>query len=288
MLNYLSSEPALRPLFMRPELATRLAAMLNHFLNRLVGPSCLELKARAKARRDARTHARTHAHAHARTRADRQRHLDSRDRSSTSVPPRGARARSLARSLAQVADPEKYHFDPRQLLHQLGEIYVHFAVCAEFAPAIVADQRSYRHELFRKAASKVLAGRLREAELDTFARLAKKCQELAEAQDQDDEDLGARLARPLVERGRTRVSALRARAFVARRVARLASIRLAAAAAVRRAAGPRRRAALATRLPRHVRPATSPLGVSPPLPLPRARLRFKRRAARRLPVRDHF
>ncbi|KAG8462786.1 hypothetical protein KFE25_004762 [Diacronema lutheri] len=90
----------------------------------------------------------------------------------------------------KVADFEKYHFDPRALLGEIGQIYAHCAPRAEFAPAIVADQRCYRPELFRKAFSKVLRFQLSEGELATFGAFMAQCQALQSEASQLEEDLG--------------------------------------------------------------------------------------------------
>lgn len=55
----------------------------------------------------------------------------------------------------KVEQPEKYHFDARKLLRELGQIYVHLGGVAQFAAAIVSDGRCYSHELMRKATIKV-------------------------------------------------------------------------------------------------------------------------------------
>jgi len=54
----------------------------------------------------------------------------------------------------QVKDPEKYNFNPKQLLSQICLIYLHMAAADRagvFAAAIAADGRSYRPEMFAEA-----------------------------------------------------------------------------------------------------------------------------------------
>jgi len=133
MLLYLSSEERIVNVFMRPELVARVSMMLNHFVLRLVGPNCLELK---------------------------------------------------------VTEPDKYHFYPRDLLAEIGQIYLHFAHRPEFPPAVVADQRSYKPELFPKAVNKVLRYKLNEEQLIAFNGLVRKCAEAAAHEVQLEEDLG--------------------------------------------------------------------------------------------------
>ena len=49
--------------------------------------------------------------------------------------------------LVQVKNPEKYGFDPKQLLSQLIDIYLHLKG-EVLARAVAEDQRSYNKELF--------------------------------------------------------------------------------------------------------------------------------------------
>ncbi|XP_077997981.1 ubiquitin conjugation factor E4 B-like [Glandiceps talaboti] len=79
--------------FLRPELSSRLAAMLNFNLQQLCGPKCNDLK---------------------------------------------------------VENKEKYGFEPKKLLDQLTDIYLHLN-CQKFAEAVAADERSYRKEVFEDA-----------------------------------------------------------------------------------------------------------------------------------------
>lgn len=54
----------------------------------------------------------------------------------------------------QVKDPEKYNFNPKQLLSQICRIYLNMAAADRagvFAAAIAADGRSYRPEMFAEA-----------------------------------------------------------------------------------------------------------------------------------------
>lgn len=49
--------------------------------------------------------------------------------------------------LLQVKNPEKYGFDPKLLLSQLTDIYLHLKG-EVLARAVAEDQRSYNKELF--------------------------------------------------------------------------------------------------------------------------------------------
>ncbi|KAJ1618042.1 ubiquitin elongating factor core-domain-containing protein [Pavlovales sp. CCMP2436] len=91
---------------------------------------------------------------------------------------------------AKVAEPEKYHFEPRNLLLEVAETFVHFADDPEFPAAIVLDERFYDHELFRKAVNRVLRPMMKEKDLKVFESLALKCQELGQNAQQEEEDLG--------------------------------------------------------------------------------------------------
>ncbi|XP_022173840.1 ubiquitin conjugation factor E4 B [Myzus persicae] len=55
----------------------------------------------------------------------------------------------------KVKTPENYGWEPRRLLKQLIDIYLHLD-CEEFAAAIAADERSFRIELFEDAANRML------------------------------------------------------------------------------------------------------------------------------------
>lgn len=58
-------------------------------------------------------------------------------------------------SILQVKDPERYHFNPKQLLAFICQIYLNMAAADKqgvFAAAIAADERSYRPEMFAEAA----------------------------------------------------------------------------------------------------------------------------------------
>lgn len=55
----------------------------------------------------------------------------------------------------KVKTPENYGWEPRRLLKQLIDIYLHLD-CIEFAAAIAADERSFRIELFEDAANRML------------------------------------------------------------------------------------------------------------------------------------
>jgi len=51
----------------------------------------------------------------------------------------------------KVVDPEKYRFNPKKLLSELIDIYIHLSNRQEFINAVARDGRSYKKEIFMKA-----------------------------------------------------------------------------------------------------------------------------------------
>ncbi|KAK9507640.1 hypothetical protein O3M35_007452 [Rhynocoris fuscipes] len=79
----------------------------------------------------------------------------------------------------KVNNPEKYGWEPRRLLGQLVDIYLHLD-CDEFASAIAADERSFRKELFEDAGSRLQKSMIKTAlEVEQFRALAAKAAEIA-------------------------------------------------------------------------------------------------------------
>jgi len=52
----------------------------------------------------------------------------------------------------KIREPEKVHFNPKQLLTQITEIYIHLATHPDFAMAVAKDGRSYNVDVFRRTA----------------------------------------------------------------------------------------------------------------------------------------
>ncbi|XP_072283184.1 ubiquitin conjugation factor E4 B isoform X3 [Pyxicephalus adspersus] len=78
----------------------------------------------------------------------------------------------------KVENPEKYGFEPKKLLDQLTDIYLHLD-CARFAKAIADDQRSYSKELFEEVISKMRkAGIKSTIAIEKFKLLAEKVEEI--------------------------------------------------------------------------------------------------------------
>uniref|UniRef100_A0A069DY57 Ubiquitin conjugation factor E4 B n=1 Tax=Panstrongylus megistus TaxID=65343 RepID=A0A069DY57_9HEMI len=79
----------------------------------------------------------------------------------------------------KVNTPEKYGWEPRRLLGQLVDIYLHLD-CDEFASAIAADERSFRKELFEDAGARLQKSMIKTAlEVEQFRALAAKAAEIA-------------------------------------------------------------------------------------------------------------
>ncbi|XP_063292680.1 ubiquitin conjugation factor E4 B isoform X3 [Pelobates fuscus] len=78
----------------------------------------------------------------------------------------------------KVENPEKYGFEPKKLLDQLTDIYLHLD-CARFAKAIADDQRSYSKELFEEVISKMKkAGIKSTIAVEKFKLLSEKVEEI--------------------------------------------------------------------------------------------------------------
>merc|ERR1719267_380402 len=137
MMSYLSAEREVALVFMLPELAPRIASMLNHFLVELVGPRCSSLK---------------------------------------------------------VKEPEKLHFNPKGLLHEIVTILLHFAPFDEFALAMIKDERSFDPGNLRKAVR--VLGRsttdlsVRPEHLQALEAFASRCVDVKAEQDANEAELG--------------------------------------------------------------------------------------------------
>lgn len=71
----------------------------------------------------------------------------------------------------KVRNPMKYGWEPRRLLGQIFDIYLHLN-CEQFAASLAADERSFEKHLFEDAANRVARLRIRSAvEVETFQAL---------------------------------------------------------------------------------------------------------------------
>lgn len=131
MFQYLTEK--IRKPFLKPELADRLAAMLNFNLRQLCGPKCKNLK---------------------------------------------------------VKNPEKYGWEPKELLNRLTDIYLHLD-CDQFATAIANDERSYRHELFNDAIARMQKAMIKtNVEIEKFRFLQEKVDKIVLEKQQEEVDYG--------------------------------------------------------------------------------------------------
>ncbi|XP_078464095.1 ubiquitin conjugation factor E4 B isoform X2 [Lampetra planeri] len=88
----------------------------------------------------------------------------------------------------KVESPEKYGFEPRRLLDQLTDIYLHLD-SPEFAHAIANDERSYRKELFEDAVGKMKKAGIKTAiAVERFRLLAERVDEMVQHNVQADHD----------------------------------------------------------------------------------------------------
>ncbi|KAI0823925.1 ubiquitin conjugation factor E4 [Trametes gibbosa] len=89
-----------------------------------------------------------------------------------------------------VSNPEKYKFNPKQLLSDLLQVYLNLSDQGEFAQAVAADERSYRKELFEQAAGIARRKMLKSSdEIEKLALFVLKVEE-TKATLQAEDDLG--------------------------------------------------------------------------------------------------
>ncbi|XP_026280818.1 ubiquitin conjugation factor E4 B isoform X1 [Frankliniella occidentalis] len=79
----------------------------------------------------------------------------------------------------KVRNPEKYGWEPRKVLSQLVDIYLHLDH-NDFACALAADERSFRKELFEDAAVRMERARIKTADdIKRFIALAERAHEIS-------------------------------------------------------------------------------------------------------------
>ncbi|CAH0564355.1 unnamed protein product [Brassicogethes aeneus] len=84
------------------------------------------------------------------------------------------------RAGGQVRNPDKYGWEPRRLLSQLIDIYLHLD-CDKFAEALAGDERSFRKELFDDAALRIERNLIKTpVEIEQFRALANKAHRILE------------------------------------------------------------------------------------------------------------
>ncbi|GLV34489.1 Ubiquitination factor E4B [Carabus blaptoides fortunei] len=90
----------------------------------------------------------------------------------------------------KVHNPEKYGWEPRRLLGQLVDIYLHLD-CDLFAGALAADERSFRKELFDDAAVRLDRWNIKTpTEIEQFRALAVKSYNISVTNQQSEDWLG--------------------------------------------------------------------------------------------------
>lgn len=90
----------------------------------------------------------------------------------------------------RVREPEKYHFDPKQLLSNIVQVYLNLSDRDEFARAVANDGRSYKKELFERAIERARRMALKsEPELEQMQLFVVKVEE-AKVVIEAEEDLG--------------------------------------------------------------------------------------------------
>jgi ubiquitin conjugation factor E4 B len=95
------------------------------------------------------------------------------------------------RSELKVQNPEKYRFDPKQLLCELVDIYLHLGEAPEFIAAVARDQRSYNKKWFGKAEEIMQHFMLKPAdEISKLRLFVGKVEEAVRSGLEEEEDLG--------------------------------------------------------------------------------------------------
>ncbi|XP_046824698.1 ubiquitin conjugation factor E4 B [Vespa velutina] len=90
----------------------------------------------------------------------------------------------------KVRKPQKYGWEPRTLLSQLVDIYLHLD-CDNFAAALASDERSFCKELFTDAANRLQKSAIKTTtEIERFIALAERATVIARDNRARDEDYG--------------------------------------------------------------------------------------------------
>lgn len=90
----------------------------------------------------------------------------------------------------KVKNPQKYHFQPRQLLSELISIYLNLFT-PTFVQAVARDARSYRKEYFSKAASILQKYNLKSTDdIATLKKLVEQVEHAIKNEAEEEEELG--------------------------------------------------------------------------------------------------
>jgi ubiquitin conjugation factor E4 B len=88
----------------------------------------------------------------------------------------------------KVRNPARYGWEPRRLLGQLVDIYIHLN-CDEFAAALARDERSFEKQFFEEAASRIEKNKIRSAvEVEKFRSLLQRAAEYYTMNQKNDDD----------------------------------------------------------------------------------------------------
>lgn len=88
----------------------------------------------------------------------------------------------------KVRNPAKYGWEPRRLLGQLVDIYIHLN-CDEFANALATDERCFEKHLFNDVVDRIQRYAIRSAiEMEKFANLIQKASEIYVANQKNEDD----------------------------------------------------------------------------------------------------
>ena len=91
----------------------------------------------------------------------------------------------------KVKEPKKVGFNPKHLLQQILSVYFNLAARKEFVSAIAKDGRSYKKEIFSKAASIASRHMLKSpAEVEALGGLVEQVEEMKRMEAEEEEDMG--------------------------------------------------------------------------------------------------
>lgn len=91
----------------------------------------------------------------------------------------------------KVKNPEKYNFNPKELLSEIVDTYIHFSKFGEFVTAVASDSRSYKPEVFQKVVQILKKiGTRSTATIQKFEEFANSTAQSAQQLMDEEEDMG--------------------------------------------------------------------------------------------------
>ncbi|KAK9316989.1 ubiquitin elongating factor core-domain-containing protein [Lipomyces starkeyi] len=91
----------------------------------------------------------------------------------------------------KVKDPKKYHFNPRELLSDIADVYLNLSSESAFILAVARDGRSYRREIFVRASSILGKYSFKSSkDIDALTKFADTVEQTKLAEEQGEEELG--------------------------------------------------------------------------------------------------